>query len=192
MKSGFKGKSDGEIEKILNEIIRLFKLLSAQFIFQIEANKRMSDRLIKGISLSINHEKKLIPKLKEVKGIKYACKMDQMMNDFDKNKKETDEYKALAHRGIPNGIKFNVQIISQSAWEIRKNLMEKIYLPIFLQTCIFDFERFYFKKHSGQKLLWCFGLSKIDIQYLCFKNQYISTSTLPHYLTLLQLEKYKT
>lgn len=114
------------------------------------------------------------------------------MSDLDKNKKETDEYKALPHRGVPNGIKFNVQVVSQSAWEINKKSMEKIDLPKFLKFCVEDFEKFYLKKHNGQKLMWCFGLSKIDIQYLCFKNKNISTSTLPQFLALLQLEKYET
>jgi hypothetical protein len=93
---------------------------------------------------------------------------------------------------VPNGIKFNVQVVSQSAWEINKKSMEKIDLPKFLNACVKDFEEFYLKKHSGQKLMWCFGLSKIDIQYLCFKNKNISTSTLPQFLALLQLEKYET
>lgn len=57
MKSGFKGKSDDEIEKSLNEIIGLFKCLNTKLVFQIEANKKMSDRLIKGSSVSTNHEK---------------------------------------------------------------------------------------------------------------------------------------
>ena len=59
MKSGFKGKSDDEIEKNFNKIIGLFKLLNSKLVFQIEENKRMSDRLIKGTFISINHEKKL-------------------------------------------------------------------------------------------------------------------------------------
>ena len=192
MKSGFKGKSDDEIEKSLNEIIGLFKCLNTKLVFQIEANKKMSDRLIKGSSVSTNHEKKLISKLKQESGVNYVSKMTQMMSDLDKNKKETDEYKALPHRGVPNGIKFNVQVVSQSAWEINKKSMEKIDLPQFLQKCVEDFQGFYLKKHSGQKLMWCFGLSKIDIQYLCFKNKNISTSTLPQFLALLQLEKYGT
>jgi hypothetical protein len=192
MKSGFKGKSDDEIEKSLNEIIGLFKCLNTKLVFQIEANKKMSDRLIKGSSVSTNHEKKLISKLKQESGVNYVSKMTQMMSDLDKNKKETDEYKALSHRGVPNGIKFNVQVVSQSAWEINKKSMEKIDLPKFLKFCVEDFEKFYLKKHNGQKLMWCFGLSKIDIQYLCFKNKNISTSTLPQFLALLQLEKYET
>ena len=191
MKIGFKGKED-EVENILDEIIGLFKCLNTKLVFQIEANKKMSDRLIKNTSISTNYEKKLISKLKQEQGINYVNKMTQMMNDLDKNKKEIDDYKQLAHRGIPNGIKFNVQVVSQSAWEINKKSMEKIELPKFLNFCINDFENFYLRKHNGQKLMWCLGLSKIEIQYLCFKNKIISSSTLPQFLTLLQLEKYKT
>ena len=192
MKSEFKGKSEDEVEIILNEIIGLFKCLNSKLVFQIEANKKLSDRLIKGSSVSTNHEKKFISKLKQEAGVVYVSKMTQMMNDLDKNKREIDEYKLTPHRGIPNGIKFNVQIVSQSAWEINNKNMEKIELPKFLDVCIDDFENFYFRKHTGQKLIWCLGLSKIDIQYLCFKNKNISTSTLPQFLILLQLEKYNT
>jgi len=151
----------------------------------------MSDRLIKNKTISTNYEKKLISKLKQEQGVNYVSKMTQMMNDLDKNKKEIDDYKAMHHRGVPNGIKFNVQVVSQSAWEINKKSMEKIEIPKFLSVCIDDFESFYNRKHNGQKLMWCLGLSKIEIQYLCMKNKNISTSTLPQYLILLQLEKYK-
>ena len=192
MKIGFKGKSEEEVENILNEILDLFKCLNTKLTFQIEANKKMSDRLIKGSSVSTNHEKKLISKLRQEQGVSYVSKMSQMMNDLDKNKKEIDEYKTLDHRGVPNGIKFNVQVISQSGWEISKKSMEKIEIPKFLSFCVEDFENFYLKKHTGQKLIWCFGLSKVEIQYLCFKNKNISTSTLPQFLTLLQLEKYQS
>ena len=192
MRNGFKGKSQEEIENTLNDIIGLYKCLNSKLVFQLETNKKMSDRLIKGSSVSTNHEKKLISKLKQESGVNYVSKMTQMMSDLDKNKKEIDEYKSLSHRGVPNGIKFNVQVVSQSAWEINKKAMEKIELPKFLSFCIDDFENYYYRKHSGQKLMWCLGLSKIDIQYLCFKNKNISTSTLPQYLTLLQLEKYNT
>lgn len=192
MRKYFKGKSEEEVENILNEIIELFKFLNAKLVFQIEANKKLCDRLIKDLSISTNHEKKLISKLKQESGVSYVSKMIQMINDLDKNKKEIDEYRSLSHRGMPYGIKFNVKIISQSAWEINTKTMERIELPKVLSDCINDFENFYLKKYSGQKLKWCLGLSKIDIQYLCFKNKNISTSTLIQYLTLLLLEKYQS
>ena len=191
MKIGFKGKEE-EVENTLNDIIGLFKCLNSKLVYQIESNKKMSDRLIKNTSISTNYEKKLISKLKQEQGVQYVSKMTQMMNDLDKNKKEIDEYKLNGHRGAPNGIKFNVQIVSQSAWEINKKAMEQLEIPKFLKFCKDDFEQFYLRKHSGQKLMWCLGLSKIEIQYLCFKNKNISTSTLPQFLILLNLEKYKT
>ena len=192
MRNGFKGKSPEEIEKTLNEIIGLFKCINSKLVFQMEANKKMSDRLIKGVSLSTNTEKNFISKLKQESGVTYVSKMMEMMNDLEKNKNEIEQYKQRsASRGNPNGIKFNIQVISQSAWEVSKKAMEKIELPKFLSSCMEDFEKFYLDRHSGQKLMWCLGLSKIDVQYLYLKNKNISVSTLPQLLTLLQLEKYE-
>ena len=192
MRNGFKGKSQEEIEKTLNEIIGLFKCINSKLLFQMETNKKMSDRLIKGVSLSTNTEKNFISKLKQESGVTYVSKMMEMMNDLEKNKNEIEQYKQKsASHGNPNGIKFNIQVISQSAWEVSKKAMEKIELPKFLSSCMEDFEKFYLDRHSGQKLMWCLGLSKIDVQYLYLKNKNISVSTLPQLLTLLQLEKYE-
>ena len=63
--------------------------------------------------------------------------------------------------------------------------MEKIELPKFLSFCLEDFEKFYIKRHPVHKLMWCLGLSKIDIKYLALPKQYISISTLVQFLTLL-------
>ena len=192
MKIGFKGKSQEEIENTLNDITGLFKCLNSKLLFQMETNKKMSDRLIKNTSLSTNTEKNFISKLKQESGVTYVSKMMEMMNDLEKNKKEVEAYKLSSSKGQPNGIKFNIQVVSQSAWEINKKSMEKIELPKFLSYCMDDFENFYLKKHSGQKLMWCLGLSKVEIQFLFLKNKNISVSTLPQYLTLLKLEQYQT
>ena len=190
MRNGFKGKSAEEIENTLNDIIDLFKCLNSKLVFQLESNKKMSERLIKNVSLSTNTEKNFISKLKQEVGVTFVNKMMEMMNDLEKNKKEIDAYKASPSKGSPNGIKFNIQVISQSAWEINKKAMEKIEIPKFMSFCMEDFEKFYLKKHSGQKLIWCLGLSKLDVQFLYLKNKNIAIMTLPQILTLLQLEKF--
>ena len=189
MRNGFKGKSQEEIENTLNDIIGLYKCLNSKLVFQLETNKKMSDRLIKNVSLSTNTEKLFISKLKQESGVTYVNKMTEMMNDLEKNKKEIESYKSSSSKGSPNGIKVNIQVISQSAWDINNKSMEKIELLPFLKVCLDDFENFYLKKHSGQKLRWCLGLSKLDIQFLKLKNKNISISTLPQYLTLYYLEK---
>ena len=191
MRNGFKGKPQEDIENTLNDIIGLYKCLNSKLLFQRETEKKMSERLIKNASLSHNTEKSFISKLKQESGLTYVSKMMEMMNDLEKNKKESDLYKLSQSKGAPNGIKFNVQVISQSAWEINKKSMEKIEMPEFLNDCIKDFERYYQSKHSPQKLIWCLGLSKLEVQFLYLKNKNISISTLPQLLTLLYLEKYQ-
>ena len=47
MRNGFKGKSEEEIEGTLNDIISLFKNINSKLVFQVESEKKMSDRLIK-------------------------------------------------------------------------------------------------------------------------------------------------
>ena len=189
MRTGFKGKSQNEIENTLNDIIDLFKCLSSKLVFQNESNKKMSERLIKKQSLSFLNEKLLITKLKQEAGVTYVSKMQEMMNDLEKNKIETDNYKLSPHKGAPNGIKLDITVISQSAWEINKKTMEKLEIPKFLDYCLNDFETFYLKKHQGQKLIWCLGLSKVDIEYLYLKQKNVSVSTLPQLLSLLILEQ---
>ena len=81
MRKGFKGKSEKEIENILNEIISLFTNINSKLLFRKESEKRLSNRLIKDLSLSINSEKIFISKLKEECGISYINKMSLMLND---------------------------------------------------------------------------------------------------------------
>ena len=189
MRSGFKGKSEDDIESTLNDIMSLFKNINSKLVFKIDSEKKMSDRLIKGSSLSINAEKAFISKLKQENGVTYVSKMNEMINDLEKNKTEIEGYKATLSKGVPNGIKFNVQIISQSAWDISNSNMEKIELTPLLESCKQDFQEYYLKRHQQSKLIWCLSLSKLEIQFIFLKNKNISISTLPQYLSLIYLEK---
>ena len=189
MRNGFKGKSSEEIDKTLDDIISLFKCLNSKLVFQTESNKKMSERLIKKVSLSMVSERSFITKLKQESGVTYVNKMQEMMGDLEKNKNETEAFKNSRHGGIINGVKLDVTVISQSAWEISKRSMEKLEMPPFLTYCLVDFEKFYLNRHQGHKLMWCLGLSKLEIQYLYLKSKNVSVSTLPQLLTLLNLEK---
>jgi hypothetical protein len=58
MRAGFKGKDEASISNTLDDIIGLFKNLNTKYVFQKETEKKMSDRLIKDATLSVNNEKK--------------------------------------------------------------------------------------------------------------------------------------
>ena len=188
MRAGFKGKSQEYVDNTLDDIIALFKNLNTKYIFQQITEKRMSERLIKDSTLSINYEKNFISKLKQESDISIVSKMSAMMQDLEANKNETLNYRQTANKGEPNGIKFTVQVISNNAWEVeKKNILEIKLSPLF-KSCIDDFEAYYIRKYPEQKLIWYFGFSKVEIQYL-YLNKNISISTLPQILILLELEK---
>ena len=189
MRSGFKGKTPEFVDSTLDDIIALFKNLNSKYIFQQETEKKMSDRLLKKVTISENHEKSFISKLKQESDIQLVSKMAGMMYDLEANKKETESYKNSASHGAPNGITFNVQVISINAWNVDQRHMIDIELPPLLSSCKDDFEQYYLKKYPEQKLIWYLDISKVEIQYLYMKNKNISISTLPQILILLELEK---
>ena len=189
MRNGFKGKSEKEIEQTLNDIISIFKNINSKHVFQVESEKKLSNRLIKDLSLPINTEKLLISKLKEECGINYVNKMSAMIKDLENNKSEIEEYKNTLSNGIPNGIKFNIQIVSNE-WKLNQIYSQKIEIPPFLKFCLDDFNKYYINKYHDRQLKWCLGLSKLEIQYLYLEPKKTSISTLSQLLTLLCLEKY--
>jgi cullin-4 len=191
MKVGMKGANESQIEEKLCNIINLFKCLNNKLIFQIEYAKKLSDRLIQAKSISLIAEKSLISKLKAEAGVTYVNKMTSMMQDLETSKSVMDQYKSQTHRGSPNGIPFNVQVLQHGAWEIDKSKFEKFETPLFLQKCTDDFNTFYISKHKTHKLTWAQGLGNIEIQFLYLKKNYQSVSTLVQYCSLIILEKYE-
>jgi hypothetical protein len=191
MKAGIKGANENQIEEKLNNIINIFKCLNNKLIFQIEYAKKLSDRLISGKTQSIIAEKSFITKLKAEAGVTYVSRMTSMIQDLDSSKAEMELYKSKStHKGTPNDIPLNVQVLQHGAWEIDKNKFDKLDLPSFLNTVKEDFNKFYYGRHKNHKLSWAFGLGNVDIKFLQLKKEYQSTSTLLQLIILLTLEKY--
>ena len=188
MRSFFKGKSEDEINSILDNIILLYKYLNSKLYFQTETEQLMSKRLIKDLSLSYN-EKIFITKLKQESSLSDITKMTTMIDDLEKNNVEIENYKNSPSKGAPNGINFRVKIINFSAWNFDKKHILKIDLPRLFSSCIADLERYYKNRYSDRKLIWYLDFSKVEIKYLYLINQNISVSTLPQILILLELEK---
>ena len=188
MRIGFKGKSKGEIENTLNDIIITFNRLNSKTVFIADSNNKMADRLIKNETLSLINEQYFITKLKEEIGLSSVNIMQGLISDLETNKKDSELFRISDNQGAPYDIKLDVKVIS-NRWKINQKYMEKIELPKFLSSYLDSFEKFYINRHEHQKLFWFLGLSRIEIQYLYLNNKNISVSTLPQLLTLLLLEE---
>jgi hypothetical protein len=117
--------------------------------------------------------------------------MTSMMLDLETRKTEMDMYRTQSHRGNPFGVQFTVQVLQHGAWEVDKNKFDKFNVPVFLDKCVNDFNTFYINRHKTHKLLWCFGIGNLEMQYLYLKKPYQSVSTLAQYSLLCVLEKYE-
>ena len=188
MRIGFKGKSKGEIENTLNDIIITFNCLNSKTVFIADSNNKMTDRLIKNETLSLINEQYFITKLKEEIGLSSVNIMQGLISDLETSKKDSELFRISDNQGAPYDIKLDVKVIS-NRWKINQKYMEKIELPKFLSSYLDSFEKFYINRHEHQKLFWFLGLSRIEIQYLYLNNKNISVSTLPQLLTLLLLEE---
>ena len=188
MRIGFKGKSKGEIENTLNDIIITFNCLNSKTVFIADSNNKMTDRLIKNETLSLINEQYFITKLKEEIGLSSVNIMQGLISDLETSKKDSELFRISDNQGAPYDIKLDVKVISDR-WKINQKYMEKIELPKFLSSFLDSFEKFYINRHEHQKLFWFLGLSRIEIQYLYLNNKNISVSTLPQLLTLLLLEE---
>ena len=56
-----------------------------------------------------------------------------MIDDLEANKNDSSSYKALEHKGKPNGIQLDVTAISQCAWDINMSVFEEFKIPKFLK-----------------------------------------------------------
>lgn len=143
MRNGFKGKSEEEIEKALNDIISIFKVINSKLLFIIESEKRLSNRLIKGLSLSINSEKIFISKLKQEYGMSCVNKMSWMLKDLETNNSEMELYKISSNRRVPKDIRFVVTVLFLGAWNLNQLYLKQFEIPPFLKLYIDDFQNYY-------------------------------------------------
>ena len=192
MKFEFNRKKEKELDDLFNDFIFLYNNINSKLTFQVNYEKMLSDRFLKSLlSINIEPEKAFISKFGKVCDAGFGKTISGMIKDIEANKAENDEYKLTASKGSPNGIEFNVKLLTDYFWNIKNIYSPKIEIPSFLKFCIDDYENYFLNKIPQKKLIWCFGYSKLKIQYLYLKDQNISISTLPQVLTLLLLEKYE-
>jgi hypothetical protein len=111
---------------------------------------------------------------------------------LDENKKIEEQYKTYLIDSGSNGINFRAKVVHQGTWMIEQKHLKTFTLPKFLEFNVNSFTNFYNKRYKEKrKLIWCYDLSKVEIQYLFLPNKNISISTLPQLLILLNLEKSK-
>lgn len=174
MKKGIKGKTESEVDALLDNGITLLRYVKDKDLFETYYKKHLSRRLLMKRAASMDAERQMISKMKVEVGNQFTQRLEAMFRDMTVSDDLTANYKDHVRRtGDPDQKKIDLEInvLTSTMWpmEIMSNTKDgEVQLP-----CIFpkevesvkqSFEQFYLSKHSGRKLSWQANMGTADIR----------------------------
>jgi cullin 3 len=174
LKKGIKGKTESEVDALLDNGITLLRYIKDKDLFETYYKKHLSRRLLMKRSASTDAERQMISKMKMEVGNQFTQRIESMFKDMTVSEDLTASYKShIARSADPDQkpVDLEINVLTSTMWpmEIMANTKEGVVqLP-----CIFpreieklkqSFEKFYLDKHSGRKLSWQAGMGTADIR----------------------------
>lgn len=174
LKKGIKGKTESEVDALLDNGITLLRYIKDKDLFETYYKKHLSRRLLMKRSASTDAERQMISKMKMEVGNQFTQRIEAMFKDMTVSEDLTANYKShIARSADPDQkpVDLEINVLTSTMWpmEIMANTKDGVVqLP-----CIFpreienlkqSFEKFYLDKHSGRKLSWQAGMGTADIR----------------------------
>lgn len=173
LKKGIKGKTDAEVDSLLENGITLLRYIRDKDLFETYYKKHLSRRLLMKRSVSMDVERQMISKMKMEVGNQFTQRLEAMFKDMTVSEDLTNNYKAHMSRTAADSKRFELEIsvLTSTMWPMEIMSSSKdgdMQLP-----CIFpkdvdtvrqSFEKFYLDKHSGRKLSWQASMGTADIR----------------------------
>ncbi|KAL4922845.1 Cullin [Aspergillus aurantiobrunneus] len=174
LKKGIKGKTDTEVDTLLDSGITLLRYIKDKDLFEAYYKKHLSRRLLMKRSMSMDAERQMISKMKMEVGNQFTQRLEAMFRDMTISEDLTANYKQHVQRmGDPDQrrLDLDINVLTSTMWpmEVMSNTRDgRVELP-----CIFpkevelvkqSFEKFYLNKHSGRKLSWQPSMGTADIR----------------------------
>lgn len=176
MKKGIKGKTETEVDTLLDKGITLLRYISDKDMFERYYKKHLSRRLLMKRSLSMDAERQMISKMKMEVGNTFTQRIEAMFRDMSVSADLTASYKKhIRNLGDADSLRaeLDVNVLTATMWPLdamgpsrRDNESGKT-------TCIFpteidrikqSFEKFYLDKHSGRQLTWQGNMGTADLR----------------------------
>ncbi|KAF2152586.1 Cullin-domain-containing protein [Myriangium duriaei CBS 260.36] len=175
MKKGIKGKTEEEVDRVLEKAITLLRYVQDKDIFESYYKRHLCRRLIMNKSLSIDAERSMISRMKIELGNSFTLKLEAMFKDMSLSEELTAGYKNyisslgdLDHRRTELGI----HVLTFGTWPLdtmrglddeRDEKLKTIY-PSTIDTLKTSFEKYYSQKYSGRVLSWQGNMGTADIK----------------------------
>ncbi|KAG0037030.1 Cullin-3 [Podila clonocystis] len=130
LKKEFKGKSDDEVDTILNKMTTLFRFLSDKDVFERYYKQHLSTRLLLGKSISDEVERGMITKLKIECGYQFTSKLEGMFTDMRLLPDTMSSFKDFLDHAIEGNVDLRATFDSKKH-ELNVSTMAAVVLLVF-------------------------------------------------------------
>ncbi|CEQ41447.1 SPOSA6832_03156, partial [Sporobolomyces salmonicolor] len=164
LRKGLKGKTEAEVDDVLNKSVALFRFLTEKDAFEKYYNNHLSRRLIGQRSVSDDAERNMLAKFKIEAGAAFTKSAEGMMKDVKISEDTLEEYKRHQDRtSVKAPFEMAPIICGSNFWPFgAKDAACR--LPKVLEDGIKSFESFYHKKHSGRKLSFRPEMGNVEVK----------------------------
>ncbi|KAI1918233.1 hypothetical protein LOZ65_004963 [Ophidiomyces ophidiicola] len=172
LKKGIKGKSEEEVDSLLDNGITLLRYIRDKDLFETYYKKHLSRRLLMKRSASMDAERQMISKMKMEVGSTFTQKLESMFKDMAISEDLTASYKGYIAQRDDSSLKqidLEMSVLTSTMWPMEimgrdSTLQMQCIYPKALDRLKQSFETFYLGKHSGRKLSWQPGMGSADVR----------------------------
>ncbi|TFY63803.1 hypothetical protein EVJ58_g3035 [Rhodofomes roseus] len=163
LKKGLKGKTDAEVDTVLDKTITIFRFLADKDVFERYYKGHLAKRLRLGRSVSDDAERNMLAKLKVECGYQFTQKLEGMFHDMKISAETMQAYRNhLATTSAPD-VEISVIVMTSTFWPMSHSGSPCNFPAELLKTAK-SFEQFYLSRHSGRRLTWQPSLGNADIR----------------------------
>ncbi|KAI0313750.1 Cullin-domain-containing protein [Amylostereum chailletii] len=163
LKKGLKGKTDSEVEIILDKTITVFRFLTEKDVFERYYKGHLAKRLLLGRSVSDDAERGMLAKLRIECGYQFTQKLEGMFHDMKISEEIMQAYHAHLSKMTAPAVDLSVTVMTSTFWPMSYTTVPCV-LPQSLVKACGSFEQFYFSRHSGRRLTWQPSLGNADVR----------------------------
>ncbi|THG92768.1 hypothetical protein EW026_g8250 [Hermanssonia centrifuga] len=163
LKKGLKGKTDAEVDAVLDKTIIVFRYLTDKDVFDRYYKGHLAKRLLLGRSVSDDAERGMLAKLKVECGYQFTQKMEGMFHDMRISADTMQAYRNHLLTTTSPDIDISVIVMTSTFWPTSHSPATCTF-PEELTGCSKQFEQFYLSRHSGRRLTWQPSLGNADVR----------------------------
>ncbi|OJA13390.1 hypothetical protein AZE42_07598 [Rhizopogon vesiculosus] len=163
LKKGLKGKTDIEVDVVLDKTITVFRYITEKDAFERYYKNHLAKRLLLGRSVSDDAERGMLAKLKVECGYQFTQKLEGMFHDMKISADTMQAYRKHLEGTSAPEVEISVTVMTSTFWPMSHSSASCVFPDVLIRACK-SFEQFYLSRHSGRRLAWQPSLGNADIR----------------------------